>query len=110
MEITRKSLSNCRVKCLCLTRAIILSSRRHLLSVAPGVLLLSDALITSAVLAADRGALIPEELQAGGGGGEAGGSVAGFEFGVDPSLDPELAMVRHVLYSYISYADFCILR
>ncbi|KAJ2930690.1 hypothetical protein H1R20_g6405, partial [Candolleomyces eurysporus] len=67
----------------------------HLLSVAPGALLLSDALITSAVLAADRGALIPEELQAGGGGGEASGSGGGFEFGVDPSLDPELAMPQH---------------
>lgn len=66
---------------------------RHIVTVAPGLALLSDAVITSAVLAADRGALIPEEL-AGGAGAEAGGAGAGgFEFGVDPTLDPELAMV-----------------
>ena len=28
-----------------------------------------------------------------GAGGSGGGAGAGFEFGVDPSLDPELAMV-----------------
>lgn len=53
--------------------------------------------MSSAVLAADRGALIPEELREGGDAGGAGGSSGGgggdFEFGVDPSLDPELAMV-----------------
>ncbi|KAF5337334.1 hypothetical protein D9611_002959 [Ephemerocybe angulata] len=71
----------------------------HLVCIPPDALLLSDALINSAVLAADRGALIPEELQVGGAGagegagaGGAGAGGAGFEFGVDPSLDPELAM------------------
>jgi 26S proteasome regulatory subunit N10 len=64
----------------------------HYIAVPPGQILLSDALLSSAVLAADRG--LPDELM-----GEAGppgqgeGSAAGqFEFGVDPSLDPELAM------------------
>jgi len=66
---------------------------RHYIAVQPGQLLLSDALLSSAVLAADRG--LPDELM-----GAAGPSVQGegsttnqFEFGVDPSLDPELAMV-----------------
>ncbi|GLB33367.1 putative ssl1-like protein [Lyophyllum shimeji] len=65
----------------------------HFLSVPPGPRLLSDALISSPILAGDRGAAIPAEL-----GGAAEGAAAGvgganqFEFGVDPSLDPELAM------------------
>lgn len=59
-------------------------------------MLLSDCIISSAVLAADRGALIPDELREGadtGGAGGSGGGGGDFEFGVDPSLDPELAMV-----------------
>ena len=67
----------------------------------PGAHLLSDALISSPILSADRSASIPEEL----GGTGAATAAAGpstsnnFEFGVDPSLDPELAMV--LLYSTI---------
>ena len=59
----------------------------------PGQLLLSDALLSSAVLAADRG--LPDELmgEAGPSGQGEGGGTNQFEFGVDPSLDPELAMV-----------------
>jgi hypothetical protein len=61
--------------------------------------LLSDMLISSPILAGDRGMGIPDEAMGDGGvgagsSGGAGGSGAGFEFGVDPSLDPELAMVR----------------
>jgi 26S proteasome regulatory subunit N10 len=72
---------------------------RHLVSVPPGPHLLSDMLISSPILAGDRGEGIPEEAMGDGGaaGPSAGGSGAagaGFEFGVDPSLDPELAMVR----------------
>ncbi|KAL6304047.1 hypothetical protein BKA93DRAFT_749992 [Sparassis latifolia] len=67
------------------------SDNSHLVSVPPGPHLLSDILLTSPVLAGDRG--IPEEAM---GMGDASGSGAvgagGFEFGVDPSLDPELAM------------------
>lgn len=76
---------------------------RHLLLVAPGAHLLSDALISSPILSADRAGAIPAEL---GGTGDAGGPAATaagdqFEFGVDPSLDPELAMViRLHLISY----------
>ncbi|KAF9782139.1 hypothetical protein BJ322DRAFT_1074488 [Thelephora terrestris] len=64
----------------------------HYISVPAGQVLLSDALLSSAVLAADRG--LPDELmgEAGPSGqGESGGTNQ-FEFGVDPSLDPELAM------------------
>lgn len=54
-------------------------------------MLLSDAILSSAILAGEDG--VPPGGMA---GGEAGGSNQ-FEFGVDPSLDPELAMVRKVL-------------
>jgi 26S proteasome regulatory subunit N10 len=53
-------------------------------------------ILNSPVLASDRG--IPDELAAtvpGGLPGAAGAAgTSQFEFGVDPSLDPELAMVR----------------
>jgi len=64
----------------------------HYIAVPPGQLLLSDALLSSAVLAADRG--LPDELMgdAGPSGQGEGGAANQFEFGVDPSLDPELAM------------------
>ena len=66
---------------------------RHYIVVQPGQLLLSDALLSSSVLAADRG--LPDELMgdAGPSGQGEGGATNQFEFGVDPSLDPELAMV-----------------
>lgn len=68
---------------------------RHLLTVQPGSHLLSDALISSPILSADRSASIPEELGGTGVPPAAGPSSSNdFEFGVDPSLDPELAMVR----------------
>ncbi|KAI0069284.1 hypothetical protein BV25DRAFT_1874947 [Artomyces pyxidatus] len=67
------------------------SDNSHYIAVAPGPHILSDALISSAILAADRG--IPDEAM-GDLGGDAPAPAAGgnFEFGVDPSLDPELAM------------------
>ncbi|KAI0031560.1 hypothetical protein K488DRAFT_51892 [Vararia minispora EC-137] len=61
------------------------SDNSHYIAVPAGTHLLSDALLSSAVLAADRN--IPEEAI--GGDAAAGGD---FAFGVDPSLDPELAM------------------
>lgn len=61
----------------------------------PGPILLSEVLNSSPILAGDRG--IPEEVLAeSSGGAAAAGAAGGFEFGVDPSLDPELAMVRAV--------------
>jgi 26S proteasome regulatory subunit N10 len=75
------------------------SDNSHLLVVPPGGgHLLSDALIASPILAADRNASIPSELvpgaegAAGGAGAGSSGAANDFEFGVDPSLDPELAM------------------
>ena len=50
--------------------------------------LLSDALISSPILSADRSASIPEAIMTDSTGGGAGG-----EFDFDPNLDPELAMV-----------------
>ncbi|KAI0655235.1 hypothetical protein C8Q70DRAFT_1057603 [Cubamyces menziesii] len=61
----------------------------HYLAVPPGTHLLSDMILNSPILAGDRG--IPEEAMGDVPSGSAGGG-GGFEFGVDPSLDPELAM------------------
>ena len=76
--------------------ALLLFSR-HYLAVPPGPqTLLSSTILNSPILAGDRG--IPDELAAtvpGGVPGAAGGAgTSQFEFGVDPTLDPELAMVR----------------
>ncbi|OBZ66620.1 26S proteasome non-ATPase regulatory subunit 4 [Grifola frondosa] len=62
----------------------------HLVSVPPGTHLLSDMVISSSILAGDRG--IPEEAMGDVASGSGVGGAGGFEFGVDPSLDPELAM------------------
>ncbi|KAH8105414.1 hypothetical protein BXZ70DRAFT_524976 [Cristinia sonorae] len=59
-------------------------------SIPPGPHLLSDVLVSSAVLAGDRG--IPEELMGNPEAAAPSGSATNFEFGVDPTLDPELAM------------------
>ena len=77
---------------------------RHYIAVQPGQLLLSDALLSSSVLAADRG--LPDELMgdAGPSGQGEGGATNQFEFGVDPSLDPELAMV----FNFICFFFFSI--
>jgi 26S proteasome regulatory subunit N10 len=53
-------------------------------------------ILNSLILANDRG--IPDDLAAAGpgavGGAAGGAGTSQFEFGVDPTLDPELAMVR----------------
>ncbi|KIY47817.1 hypothetical protein FISHEDRAFT_44702 [Fistulina hepatica ATCC 64428] len=73
--------------------AVNSSDNSHFIAVPPGTHLLSDALISSPILASDRSSGIPEELIPGGQGAGGSGSAANdFEFGVDPSLDPELAM------------------
>ncbi|KAG6845849.1 hypothetical protein H0H87_002540 [Tephrocybe sp. NHM501043] len=67
----------------------------HIISVPPGTRLLSDAIISSPILSDDRSASIPAEFGGTGGDGAAASGSGGanqFEFGVDPSLDPELAM------------------
>jgi 26S proteasome regulatory subunit N10 len=63
----------------------------HFVSVPAGVGLLSDQIRASGMLADDGQGLGGSESMPGaapGGGGDDG------EFGVDPNLDPELAMVR----------------
>lgn len=61
----------------------------HLAIIPPGPNLLSDHLATTEILAGDG--VGPRGGDSGvDGGGESGG--AGFEFGVDPSTDPELAL------------------
>jgi len=65
----------------------------HIITVPPGAHLLSDALISSPILSGDRSSSIPAELGGTGDAPAASGSGGNqFEFGVDPSLDPELAM------------------
>ncbi|KAF8335003.1 uncharacterized protein EI90DRAFT_3144927 [Cantharellus anzutake] len=70
--------------------AVSSSDNSHMLSVPSGLHLLSDVIISSPILSGDRG--IPGGLDSGV-PNSANGSGQDFEFGVDPSLDPELAMV-----------------
>ena len=59
----------------------------HLAVIPPGPGLLSDQLVTSPILSGDG------TSAAGGAVGEGGGQDASnFEFGIDPSVDPELAL------------------
>ncbi|KXS14646.1 hypothetical protein M427DRAFT_57311 [Gonapodya prolifera JEL478] len=58
----------------------------HLVSIPPGPHILSDILISSPIISGEDG--VPAGISAGGGGG--------FEFGVDPSLDPELALALRI--------------
>ncbi|KAF9518401.1 hypothetical protein BS47DRAFT_1371038 [Hydnum rufescens UP504] len=60
----------------------------HLLSIPAGPHLISDAIISSPILAGEDG--IPGGIDGDPAGATGGGQ--NFEFGVDPSLDPELAM------------------
>ncbi|TKA83550.1 hypothetical protein B0A55_00524 [Friedmanniomyces simplex] len=64
----------------------------HLEIVPPGPNLLSDSIVASPILAGEGG---PQAGEAGAEGAAGAGRGAGndFEFGVDPSLDPELALV-----------------
>lgn len=61
----------------------------HLEIVPPGPNLLSDTIVASPLLAGEGGG---GAANAGGAGGDAGGG-NDYEFGVDPNLDPELALV-----------------
>lgn len=60
----------------------------HLAIIPPGPSLLSDTLVTTPILSADG--VAPRGGGAEEGGADSGGG--GFEFGVDPSTDPELAL------------------
>lgn len=87
-----------------LPACLINSYLRNFVVAPPGPHLLSDSLIASPILSADRSASIPEAL---GGTGDAipgpSSSANDFEFGVDPSLDPELAMVTFFIYNILPF-------
>ncbi|CEH12848.1 probable 26s proteasome regulatory subunit rpn10 [Ceraceosorus bombacis] len=61
----------------------------HLLTIPPSPQLLSDLILSSPILMEEGAGGGSGE---GGEGGASGGGGGGFEFGVDPSMDPELAM------------------
>ncbi|KAL9584627.1 MAG: hypothetical protein Q9212_002003 [Teloschistes hypoglaucus] len=61
----------------------------HLAIIRPGPSLLSDTLVTTPILSADG---VAPRGGAEEGGADGGGGGGGFEFGVDPSTDPELAL------------------
>ena len=69
------------------------SDNSHLVTIPPGGYLLSDVLARSAIVSEDG-------VSGGGGGGGGGddgdaamgGTSDGFEFGIDPNMDPDLAM------------------
>ncbi|EJD35982.1 hypothetical protein AURDEDRAFT_117219 [Auricularia subglabra TFB-10046 SS5] len=67
------------------------SDNSHLVAVPAGPRLISDVVISSPILAGDAAAGIPDAAMDGVPTGERGAG-NDFEFGVDPSLDPELAM------------------
>ena len=68
------------------------SFRSHLVTVPPGPLL-SEALMSSPVVVGEDGSGAPPA------------GMAGFEFGIDPNEDPELALVTEsfpcIIYSFV---------
>jgi 26S proteasome regulatory subunit N10 len=71
-----------------LMEAVNSNDNSHLVTIPPGPNILSDVLISSAVVAGEGGAPV------------VAGGAAGFEFGVDPNLDPELALVRFSFFFF----------
>ncbi|CDH51028.1 26s proteasome non-atpase regulatory subunit 4-like [Lichtheimia corymbifera JMRC:FSU:9682] len=61
----------------------------HLVSIPPGPHILSDMLLSTSILSGEEGAAAANFGSGGGGGGD-------FEFGVDPNLDPELALALRI--------------
>ena len=62
----------------------------HIAIIHPGPGLLSDQLVTSPILNGDGSS------GGAGVGGEGGGGGEAFEFGIDPSVDPELALALRI--------------
>lgn len=87
------------VKLNAFVEAVNSSDNSHLLTVPPGMdLLLSDAILSSPILAEDGGGPVASGSGAGGAGsGPGSGGADGDGFAVDPNLDPELAMVSQTL-------------
>ncbi|KAH7399241.1 26S proteasome non-ATPase-like protein regulatory subunit 4 [Pyrenochaeta sp. MPI-SDFR-AT-0127] len=72
----------------------------YLATVPPSANLLSDSLVTTPILGGD-GTSNPGASGSGGDGGGGGGGGSGgndFEFGVDPSVDPELALALRMSF------------
>ncbi|KAK6342899.1 hypothetical protein TWF718_008280 [Orbilia javanica] len=65
------------------------SDNSHLATIPPGPHLLSDQLVTTPILGDDSGMGVGGPGDGGSGGS---GGAGGFDFGVDPHLDPELAL------------------
>lgn len=80
-------VSSAQIRIVILILLIFVSAHSHLLSIPAGPQLLSDIILSSPVLQEEGG-------DAGGAGPSGAGGSSQFEFGVDPSMDPELAMVR----------------
>lgn len=68
----------------------------HMEIIPPGPNLLSDALVSTPILQGEGVTSVPGGGDSGGGGADAGSS--GFEFGVDPSTDPELALALRMSF------------
>ncbi|KAF2437406.1 hypothetical protein P171DRAFT_437798 [Karstenula rhodostoma CBS 690.94] len=68
----------------------------YLAIIQPSSNLLSDSLITTPILGGDASSGGAGASNAGGEGGDSGGN--SFEFGVDPSVDPELALALRMSY------------
>ncbi|CAG8470661.1 267_t:CDS:10 [Ambispora leptoticha] len=67
-------------------QAINSSDNSHLVTIPPGPYILSERLISSPIISGEDG--IPAGFTSGAG--------SGFEFGVDPNLDPELALALRI--------------
>ncbi|KAK4635008.1 26S proteasome non-ATPase regulatory subunit 4 [Fulvia fulva] len=85
-DLTEESLDKLRA----FNEAVKSNEGSHLEIIPPGPNLLSDTIVASPILAGEGGGAVPN---GGGAGGEGGGVGGDFEFGVDPNLDPELALV-----------------
>lgn len=68
----------------------------HLAVIQPSSNLLSDSLVTTPILGGDASSGGAGASNAGGESGDAGGN--SFEFGVDPSVDPELALALRMSF------------
>ena len=72
------------------------SEGSYLAVIQPSSNLLSDSLVTTPILGGDGSSGGAGGASSGGEGGDAGGNA--FEFGVDPSMDPELALALRMSY------------
>lgn len=76
--------------------AVNSSDNSHIIHVPAGGGVLADALMQSEIYAERDSAAAAGGSGAVGGGGDGGSGAEGFEFGVDPAVDPELAMVLRI--------------